>query len=83
MEPYFLALFAALAIYVYRRWRNRISLSDLPGPKADSWLLGMLMTFRHAPTPYCVAAGNMADFIQSEVGDVRPLLLDAISVTSY
>ncbi|KAJ7252811.1 cytochrome P450 [Mycena rebaudengoi] len=52
MEPYFLALFAALAIYIYRRWRNRISLSDLPGPKADSWLLG-----------------NMADFIQSEVGD--------------
>ncbi|KAJ6624608.1 cytochrome P450 [Mycena sp. CBHHK59/15] len=54
MGPFLLASIVVLTIYsVYRRWRTRISIADIPGPTADSSFL----------------LGNMAELIQSEAGE--------------
>jgi len=74
MTYYALTLcFLSLSLLYFKiyRWRTRISIADIPGPKPESFILGTSYDLV-AKTNTIHPVGNLRQYFQSQAGQVVP-----------
>jgi len=68
--------FLSLSLLYFKiyRWRTRISIADIPGPKPESFILGTSydLVAKTNRMIKCTLLGNLRQYFQSQAGQVVP-----------